>query len=281
MNIAAFVGLSALAVKADIPTCGTLDTLGCRLLSSLSDLASELIDQSAEDVNGMQFQWHLRGVESCGTHDTASECIFWENWAGSVFDEVDTNNDDVVDTLEKLAYSAGVEQELAIGDEITEAENEDGIIPGVESRVDFVKAFKAHMLAEAFLAADIDGDFVLSLDEMRVLTGDDSVQVQTRSSVPGIDQIPVREIVTGLYALPTAHLYNVLLPAFHGNNAVIGLSKQRRRFFFFIACIWLCTLAVASVATIAAETIKGSSPCEFAAGSTLGQLERLETGCSD
>merc|ERR1711937_90624 len=100
---------------------------------------------------------------------------------------------------------------------------------GVESRVDFVKAFKAHMLAEAFLAADIDGDFVLSLDEMRVLAGDDSVQVQTRSS---------------------------------------------------LACIWLCTLAVASVATIAAETIKGSSPCEFAPGTRLGQLERLETGCS-
>merc|ERR1712025_157285 len=113
------------------------------------------------------------------------------------------------------------EQELAIGDQITEAENEDGITPGVESRTDFVKAFKAHMLAEAFLAADIDGDFVLSLDEMRVLAGDDSVQVQTRSSVPGIDQIPVKEIVTGLYALPTAHLYNVLLKP--------GYSRQQRR----------------------------------------------------
>jgi len=280
MNVAALVGLSTLAVNAEIPTCGTLDNLGCRLLSSLSDVASHFEDQSIEDVNALQFQWYLTGVESCGAHDAATECIFWESWASSVFDEVDTNNDGVIDTLEKLAYSASVEQELAIGDQITEAENEDGITPGVESRVDFVKAFKAHMLAEAFLAADIDGDFVLSLDEMRVLAGDDSVQVQTRSSVPGIDQIPVKEIVTGLYALPTAHLYNVLLPAIHGNNVVVGLTKQRRRLFFTLACIWLCTLAVASVATIAAETIKGSSPCEFAPGTRLGQLERLETGCS-
>lgn len=283
------IGLSAVygvreTLAAGVPRCEQDVTLGCRLLAELEGLVEDRIDPSVLDVNVAEFQLLLEATTSCAVGDSLADCEFWERWGTAMFEKVDENGDGIIDTHEKLAFSEGFEHELHIDAEITEEENMSGVPPGTVSKTDFVDGFKAHMLAEAFLAADLDGNFVISLTEMEAIAGNPEAQAAAQSlmaagqNTPWLEQIDMSEIIPLLAALPTAHLYDVLLPVVHGNQAVLGLDSKRRRLFFFFVCIWLCTAAVAAVAGIATGAANAGN-CEFSEHSRLGQLERRNGRC--
>jgi len=289
MLFATFIGFSAVygvreTLASGVPRCDQDKTLGCRFLAALDDLVGDRIDPSVVDVNVAEFQLLLEATRSCAVGDTAADCDFWERWGNAMFDRVDQNFDGIIDTHEKLAFSSDFEHELDIDTEISEDENMSGVPPGSVSRANFVDGFKSQMLAEAFLAADFDGDFVISLAEMEAVAGEpqaiESAQalVAEGRSTPWLEQIDMSEIVPALAALPTAHLYEVLFPVLHGNREVLALNSQRRRLFFFFVCIWLCTAAVAAVASVATGAANAGN-CEFAEHTRLGQLERRNGRC--
>jgi len=286
MLFSTLVGFSAVygmreTIATAIPRCEKDATLGCRFLSFLDSLIADRIDPSVIDVNVAEFQQLLEVTRSCAVGDSAAECEFWERWGNEMFDSVDSNHDGIIGTHEKLAFSENFEHELHIDTEITEEDNMSGVPPGSVSRADFVDGFKAHMLAEAFLAADFDGDFVISLAEMEAIAGKATESLMAAGqNTPWLEQINMKEIVPALAALPTAQLYEILLPVVHGNQAVLGLNNRtvRRRLFFTLACIWLCTAAVAAVASIAIGAAN-ASPCKYAEHTRLGQLERRNGRC--
>lgn len=292
MLFSTLIGLSAVygvreTLATAIPRCEKDVNLGCRFLAELDSLIADRIDPSFVDVNVAEFQLLLEVTRSCAVGDSAADCKFWERWGNEMFDNVDANHDGIIDTTEKLAFSENFEHELHIDTEITEQDNMSGVPPGSVSRADFVDGFKSHMLAEAFLAADFDGDFVISLPEMEAIAGQTKAAAAAQSLVaagkntPWLEHFNMKEIIPALAALPTAHLYDILFPVVHGNQEVLGLNNNRtvrRRLFFFFVCIWLCTAAVAAVASIAESTIN-AGPCEFAEHTRLGQLERANGRC--
>jgi len=290
MIFTSVIGLAAVygvreTLATGIPRCVQDETLGCRFLAALDLLAAERLDQSKVDVSVAEFHLLLETTRSCDVGDSAADCEFWERWGNAMFDRVDADGNGVIDTHEKLAFSADFEHELRIDSEITEAENMSGVPPGSVSRAAFVDGFKAQMLAEAFLAADFDGDFVISLAEMEAVAGEPEASTALTAAAGGqqasmswLEQIDMKEIVPVLAALPTAHLYEVLFPVVHGNRAVLGLDSQRRRIFWFFVCIWLCSAAVLAVGKVTAETL-GRDPCQFDEHSRLGSLERASRNC--
>jgi len=268
-----------------IPSCDASDgSLGCRFLAELQKLQDERIDKSVVHVNIAEFALLLKATRSCGDGDSMSDCQFWENWGSEIFNHADTNGDGILDTQEKLVFTESFEHELNIDGEISEKENMLGIPAGTVSRADFVDGFKAQMLAEAFLAADLDGDFVISLNEMEAIAGgnDAALVSSTTDDKTGnswLEQLDVKELAAALAALPTAHLYSVLFPKVHGNNSILGIDGHRRRLFWFLACVWLCTMAAVSTIKVADGLVKAGK-CEFSEHTRLGSLERRQGRCN-
>lgn len=271
-------------LAADIPRCDESNaTLGCRFLAEMEKLQDERIDQSVVHVNIAEFALLLETTKSCDEGDSAEECLFWENWGTEIFNFADTNGDGSLNDLEKLHFTQNFEHELSIDGDLTDQENMAGLPAGIVTRADFVDGFKAHMLAEAFLGADSNGDFVISVDEMRAIAGEnDAALVSTTTDKTGnswLEQLDTKQVAVALSALPTAHLYEVLFPVIRGNNAILGLDSQRRRLFWFFVCVWLCTAALVSTIKVADGLVK-AGPCEFAEHTRLGALERRQGRCN-
>jgi len=257
-------------------------TLGCRFLAELEKLQEERIDQAVVHVNIAEFALLLETTKSCGEGDSAEDCQFWENWGTEIFNFADENGDGTLNDLEKLHFTENFEHELRIDEELTEKENIAGLPAGNVSRDDFVDGFKAHMLAEAFLAADSNGDFVISVDEMKAIAGENAGLVSITTDKTGnswLEQLDTKEVAVALSALPTAHIYEVLFPVLRGNNAILGLDSKRRRLFWFLACVWFCTAALVSTIKVADGLVK-AGPCEFAEHTRLGALERRQGRCN-
>jgi len=257
-------------------------TLGCRFLAELEKLQDDRIDQSVVHVNIAEFALLLETTKSCGEGDSAEDCLFWKRWGTEIFDFADENGDGTLNDLEKLHFTQNFEHELRIDGELTEKENIAGIPAGDVSRADFVDGFKAHMLAEAFLGADSDGDFVISVDEMRAIAGQHNAALVSTTDKTGnswLEQLDTKEVAVALSALPTAHLYEVLFPVIRGNNAILGLDSQRRRLFWFFVCVWLCTAALVSTIRVSKGLVE-AGPCEFAEHTRLGALERRQGRCN-
>jgi len=285
--IFSLIGLAAIfgvrETLAEVPRCNEDVTLGCRFLSELANIEAQLISDSVEEVTVAEFALLLKATHSCDEGDSVEDCDFWKNWANDMFDHTDVNGDGVIDMSEKLVVSEAFEHELHIDNEITEEENMSALPQGDVSRADFVDAFKAQMLAEAFLAADYNGDFVISQQEMEAIAvnGVNTLSASAAETTGSgwMDLLTLnKEALPALAALPTSHLYSVLFPAIERNGAVVlGLDSHRRRLFWFFVCIWLCTAAVVAVAEVA--TSVDADDCEFAEHTRLGQLERLEGRC--
>lgn len=283
-TVVGFTALTGVALASDIPRCEVDESLGCRFLAELAKLQDDRIDQSVVAVNVAEFELLMQLTKSCNEGDSVADCHFWENWALNVFEHADLNNDGMISTHEKLKYTDGFEKDIHINREVSEQENLDGLPKGAISRADFVDKFKVEMLAEAFMAADVNGDFVVGLEEMEAIVNDNVAELyeshqagdKALTATTGnswLEQIDMDSVVPMLAVMPNAHLWHVLRSAVNGNQVVLGLNSQRRRLWWFFVCIWLCYMTIVAVSTIATG-VATAGKCEYDEHTRMGQLER-------
>jgi len=284
VGLAAAMGFRA-ALADTIPRCNMDESLGCRLLAELDKLQANRLDQSVVAVNVAEFEILMQDTKSCNDGDSASDCHYWENWALMMFENADLNGDGIISMSEKLTWTDGFEQEIHIKDEVTEQENMGGLPNGAVSKSDFVDQFKVEMLAEAFMAADVNGDFVLSRKEMEAIVnsnvgqiGSDHSDLTATTGDSWLEKIDMDSVIPMMATMPNAHLYQTLLPAMNGNAHILGLNTQRRRVWWFFVCIWLCYATIVAVSTIATQ-VATAGKCEYSETSSLGKLERRNGRC--